>query len=228
MTHYQSGSSTEGYLKGSKSLASSPLPPPPPPPTQSVQCAWAVGEKTQDTRHTRHTAHTIAAVMASHSKQQQRRVWALWAAVVLVSAAMYTAPLAPQAEAACANHCGGHGDCDTEHLVKCSCYDGFDGADCTLSMSCYCVCIVSHLTAWSPLTLWSHHAVPGLCPTGRSWADEATGVDVAHARHQPCSDRGTCDYATGTCKCQAGFEGRACQRSTTCFARICKSLAFPS
>merc|ERR1712037_518107 len=29
-----------------------------------------------------------------------------------------------------------------------------------------------------------------------------------------CSSRGTCDYATGECKCFDGFEGRGCRRTT--------------
>ena len=68
---------------------------------------------------------------------------------------------------------------------------------------CACVCVFS-----------CHCA--GKCPTGDAWADEATADDTAHGHFAVCSDRGTCDHTTGECKCQDGFEGRACQRRTYC------------
>ncbi|KAA0149612.1 hypothetical protein FNF29_05824 [Cafeteria roenbergensis] len=37
-----------------------------------------------------------------------------------------------------------------------------------------------------------------------------------------CSNRGDCDFSTGVCKCQRGFEGRACER-TTC-PRDCSNM----
>lgn len=40
----------------------------------------------------------------------------------------------------------------------------------------------------------------------------ATADDTAHAPAM-CSNRGDCDFSTGVCKCQRGFEGRACERS---------------
>jgi len=33
-------------------------------------------------------------------------------------------------------------------------------------------------------------------------------------RYTECSSRGTCDYATGECKCFDGFEGRGCRRTS--------------
>lgn len=51
----------------------------------------------------------------------------------------------------------------------------------------------------------------GLCPRGLAWTDEATATDVAHASVE-CSNRGVCNYATGQCQCEAGYEGLACQR----------------
>jgi len=33
-------------------------------------------------------------------------------------------------------------------------------------------------------------------------------------QYTECSSRGTCDYATGECKCFDGFEGRGCRRTT--------------
>jgi hypothetical protein len=47
---------------------------------------------------------------------------------------------------------------------------------------------------------------------GNAWADVAIGDDLAH---QPahCSARGLCDFSTGQCTCQEGFEGSSCSRS---------------
>ena len=57
---------------------------------------------------------------------------------------------------------------------------------------------------------------PGTCPSGKAWADQATGNDVAHQPAE-CSARGTCNRATGQCLCDTGFTGSACNR--------CKSLS---
>ena len=48
------------------------------------------------------------------------------------------------------------------------------------------------------------------CPNGTAWADFSTAVDTAHAMAE-CSNMGTCDRATGVCKCRAGFMGSACE-----------------
>ncbi|KDO15872.1 hypothetical protein SPRG_18587, partial [Saprolegnia parasitica CBS 223.65] len=48
-----------------------------------------------------------------------------------------------------------------------------------------------------------------LCPQGKAWGI-VTGTDVAHGVAE-CSARGICDRSTGTCSCQLGFEGNACQ-----------------
>ena len=49
------------------------------------------------------------------------------------------------------------------------------------------------------------------CAAGVAWYDAATSTDVAHQVTE-CSSRGNCDYSSGTCSCQEGFEGRACER----------------
>ena len=49
------------------------------------------------------------------------------------------------------------------------------------------------------------------CASATAWYDAAVSNDVAH-RSTECSSRGNCDYGTGTCTCQEGFEGRACER----------------
>jgi hypothetical protein len=35
------------------------------------------------------------------------------------------------------------------------------------------------------------------------------------AEGQDCSGRGTCEYATGTCKCYKGYYGERCESQTT-------------
>lgn len=51
------------------------------------------------------------------------------------------------------------------------------------------------------------------CPSGRAWADVPLTSLAAHALSE-CSNRGTCDRATGECSCFAGFTGSACQRTS--------------
>ena len=48
------------------------------------------------------------------------------------------------------------------------------------------------------------------CPLGAAWSDQAIGIDNAH-NPAVCSNRGTCDYSTGTCNCLQGFSGSACE-----------------
>ncbi len=51
---------------------------------------------------------------------------------------------------------------------RCTCYDGFMGADCSLR----------------------------ICPFGAAWSDEAIATDVAHQSAE-CSNRGICDRSKG-------------------------------
>jgi hypothetical protein len=86
---------------------------------------------------------------------------------------------------ACPNKCSGHGECLGIDNV-CSCYSEWDvAADCSLRA----------------------------CAPGKAWADEASGMNLAH---QPveCSNRGSCDRASGECLCDSGFEGGACDKTT--------------
>jgi hypothetical protein len=43
----------------------------------------------------------------------------------------------------------------------------------------------------------------------KSWGT-IRGIESAH-HFEECSGRGTCAEETGTCKCQQGFSGHACQ-----------------
>lgn len=81
----------------------------------------------------------------------------------------------------CPDYCNQRGIC--LEYGKCQCHNGFSGPSCASAD----------------------------CPTGRAWADVASGTDVAHAP-VPCSNRGTCDSTTGTCTCDTGFTGQACER----------------
>lgn len=78
--------------------------------------------------------------------------------------------------------CSGHGVCDsTDARMRCSCSDGWLGADCSL-MS---------------------------CPEGRSWFDSPVADNDAHWWAE-CSNMGACDPSSGQCTCRDGFTGAAC------------------
>merc|ERR1712072_598089 len=52
-----------------------------------------------------------------------------------------------------------------------------------------------------------------ICPFEFAWVDtpDATG---AHHKYTECASKGICDRETGQCECFAGYEGKACQRTT--------------
>ncbi|KAG3247913.1 hypothetical protein PI124_g7381 [Phytophthora idaei] len=80
----------------------------------------------------------------------------------------------------------------------CSCPNGWSGPDCSLAS----------------------------CPLGEAWSDQAIATDNGH-NLAPCSNRGECELDTGTCTCDSGFTGAACERITcTCNGHgSCKSMA---
>lgn len=82
----------------------------------------------------------------------------------------------------CPQSCNGHGQCVTPD-GQCQCFKGYTGGDCSQRV----------------------------CPYGTAWADEATGIDVAHNLAE-CSNRGLCNRRTGLCECDENFQGRACER----------------
>jgi hypothetical protein len=85
--------------------------------------------------------------------------------------------------AACPNACSGNGICGAQS--KCSCYQNWQGADCSLRT----------------------------CSFTLAWADTADGTNQAHY-YAECGNKGTCDRKTGECKCFDGYEGKGCRRST--------------
>jgi hypothetical protein len=78
--------------------------------------------------------------------------------------------------------CSGHGYCDLS-IFTCSCNPTWTGGACDKK----------------------------LCPTGRAWFDEASATNVAHALGSECSNKGSCNRATGKCTCQIGWGGAACE-----------------
>jgi len=93
------------------------------------------------------------------------------------------AALMGSAMAACPNGCSGNGICGAND--KCSCYQNWQGPDCSLRT----------------------------CTYSLAWADTADGTNQAHY-YAECSNKGICDRKTGECKCFDGYEGKGCRRST--------------
>jgi hypothetical protein len=93
------------------------------------------------------------------------------------------AALVGSAIAACPNGCSGNGICGAND--KCSCYQNWQGPDCSLRT----------------------------CTYSLAWADTADGTNQAHY-YAECSNKGVCDRKTGECKCFDGYEGKGCRRST--------------
>merc|ERR1719197_2055235 len=87
------------------------------------------------------------------------------------------------ASAACPNGCSGNGICGAND--KCSCFQNWQGPDCSLRT----------------------------CPYSLAWADTADGTNSAHY-YAECSNKGVCDRKTGECKCFDGYEAKGCRRST--------------
>jgi hypothetical protein len=51
------------------------------------------------------------------------------------------------------------------------------------------------------------------CPAAPSWFDQPEDSKTAHTSVALCSHRGTCAHSDGTCRCEEGFEGDACERT---------------
>lgn len=137
------------------------------------------------------------------------------------------------ANAGCPNGCSGHGSCGTSDV--CACYKGFFGGDCSYR---YCPVGPSWTVTPREEILDDRYSESIVLNTpggfvGHSAHDTDVNkrypiVDSDFAatfealypkrpnfnQYTECSSRGTCDYATGECKCFDGFEGRGCRRTT--------------
>ena len=80
--------------------------------------------------------------------------------------------------------CSGHGSCAGNPTFRCTCFAGFQGADCSQRT----------------------------CPRDVSWFTLPTTDNVAHISESvECSDMGVCDRSAGKCTCVPGYSGQACQ-----------------
>jgi hypothetical protein len=79
--------------------------------------------------------------------------------------------------------CNGHGICSGSPNFRCTCFDGWMNGECSQYK----------------------------CAYGRAWFDEPSATNTAHAMAE-CSNRGLCDRQKGSCSCQPGFTGKACER----------------
>merc|ERR1712025_1524956 len=136
------------------------------------------------------------------------------------------------ANAGCPNGCSGHGSCGTSDV--CDCYKGFFGGDCS-----YRYCPVGPSWSVTPKEKlmddrYSQNIVlstPGGYVGHNQFDTQNKNYPITQAdfsatfeelypmrpnfnMYTECSSRGTCDYATGECKCFDGFEGRGCRRTT--------------
>mmetsp|Transcript_37114 Transcript_37114/g.100166 ORF Transcript_37114/g.100166 Transcript_37114/m.100166 type:complete len:409 (-) Transcript_37114:25-1251(-) len=78
--------------------------------------------------------------------------------------------------------CSGHGNCTTDNVCQCD-HEWNIEPDCSTKK----------------------------CAKSESWSSRATGYNVGHSLAE-CGNRGTCDRDAGTCVCDAGFTGQACER----------------
>jgi hypothetical protein len=136
------------------------------------------------------------------------------------------------AYAGCPNGCSGHGSCGTSDV--CACYKGFFGGDCSFRY-----CPVGPSFTVTPkedlmddrksefITLRTPGGWVGRTKfdtNGATYPIQAGDIESTFEALYPrrpsfnqyaeCSSRGTCDYATGQCKCFEGFEGRGCRRTS--------------
>lgn len=81
--------------------------------------------------------------------------------------------------------CSAHGNCRQNPTYTCECLSGWTGGDCSEQ----------------------------LCTTALAWFSQPEGDNLAHlSEYAECANAGTCDRNTGTCICNTGHTGAACDR----------------
>jgi len=132
--------------------------------------------------------------------------------------------LATHVTARCNNDCNNHGVCNAGS--SCECERGFLGNDCAERL-----CYFGESFIDSPLgdlnadqtidtdqQIHFHHSN---APVGEQYdphyglarSDNTAAWDEGHF-YRECSNKGTCNRATGECECFPGFEGAGCTRQT--------------
>jgi len=132
--------------------------------------------------------------------------------------------LAAQVAARCNNDCNQHGVCNAGST--CECERGFVGNDCAERL-----CYFGEAFVDSPLgdlnanqginTDQQVHFQHANAPVGEQYDphyglardDNTAAWDEGHF-YRECSNKGTCNRATGECECFPGFEGAGCTRQT--------------
>ena len=111
--------------------------------------------------------------------------------VILITMLYHWSPSTAQSsEGICPNNCNSRGTCGD--YGKCTCFNNlaglpaYRGYDCSLFV----------------------------CPYGVAWMSEESYKANDMRPLAECSNQGTCETSTGLCKCNSGFEGMACERSS--------------
>eukprot|EP00501_MAST-03F_sp_TOSAG23-6_P002444 GSMAST32.ASY1.ANO1.2553.1 assembled CDS len=124
-------------------------------------------------------------------------------------------------KASCPNDCSGNGNCNT--YSACDCYRNFMGADCSER-----VCGFGHSfidtptgdlnadgrisTSRATYRVWEAYPTNHAHAIAQSSAGNISDFDEAHF-YMECSNKGTCNRATGECQCFPGYTGEACSRT---------------
>lgn len=140
--------------------------------------------------------------------------------------------------AECANACSGHGKCTSYDM--CICNRNWQANDCSERV---CQFGLAHVdTPKGDLNMDGVYSNADIrmvensfnWPYGTSEQfpnmQDSDLHDTEHSAHDyfECSNKGTCDRATGTCQCYDGYEGVACQRAAcpnSCSGHgVCKTI----